>query len=193
MKGKKLLSILVSAVLLCACIAGVLVMGSSASTESATYVVGTGEGQYENIRDALRAAADVAKNEGWAADAKLVIEFTGTDTSALLDAKDKLSGESTLLMFGQPTIFRSNGTKLPITIKGTAADCYSNEISFIAGASTASPKQYAFANDYVFEDLYFAAARNNDGDNSVYLFAGSGNVEFQNVQLVGKNMAWADT
>ncbi len=183
MRTAKLWSVLLAAVLLCACMAGLLFTGASAS-DAVTYTVGQ---DYADISAALDAAADYAKNEGWGSGASLVIEFTGTDNSAVLTEAGE--GKSTNLLFGQPTIFREDGTRLPITIKGTASSIESNVIAWNHGATEENAKSYAAANDYTFENLLLplAGVRSNY---YAYLYAGSGSLTFTDVLFKSASASW---
>ena len=119
MRNAKLWSALLVAVLLCACVLGVLFTGAAASdtripTATTTYVVGT-DG------DTIRACLDKAAAENWAANTVLEIQFSGEDSSifAKPDADNGISGYT---MFETATIFREDNTQLPIVIRGMDED-----------------------------------------------------------------------
>ncbi|MBR2634008.1 MAG: hypothetical protein IKD31_00325, partial [Clostridia bacterium] len=77
MQSKKLLSVVVALVLLCTCVAGMLVFSANAAETKWTVVDGaTGaDNKYGTLQAALDAAAE--KND-WAEDAELVIEIQST-------------------------------------------------------------------------------------------------------------------
>ena len=80
MRNAKLWSTLCAAVLLAACVLGVLFTGASASDTripeaTATYVVGT-DGK------TIRACLDKAAGQTWGKNDVLKIQFSGTDSSA---------------------------------------------------------------------------------------------------------------
>lgn len=188
MRNQKLWSVLCAAVLLCACAAGVLFTGALANdsgTPAATVVYK--EGLYgSTIRECLKYAA----GESWAATDVLEIQFSGTDASAVLTAADE--GESTNLLFGQPTIFRADGTRLPIIIKGTASSQEENVISWAHGATSSATKSYAAANDYTFENLLFSLA-GSANNRYAYLYAGSGKLTFNEVIFKTDSAKWGAT
>ncbi|MBR2634126.1 MAG: hypothetical protein IKD31_04125, partial [Clostridia bacterium] len=101
MQNKKVLSICLVLALLVSCVAGVMIFGASAATETKWTVDGT---QYAN----LQAAIDDAATKTWAAGDELVIEITATADQAVKAADG--------LLFGAKTIFRADNTRLPITI-----------------------------------------------------------------------------
>ena len=138
MRNAKLWSVLCAAVLLCACVVGVLFTGTSAETVAVPYAVNGAA--YASVKEAL----NDAETREWAANEVMVITLSIADSSA--DVTEPQDGESANLLFGQTTIFRKDGSKLPITIKGSGEE-----------ASVAAPaKTVACANDYAFEDLTYA-------------------------------------
>lgn len=160
MKNKKLWLVLLASLILCGCVSGILFTGASAEETVVLYAVGdlqvSGATQVESIQDAL---ADLEKNNRkWSADTTAEIRICGSDHSG---------GAQNGVIFGQVTIWREDGTKLPITIRGV---------------DTAEPKDayiyldakggwYACANDYTFVNLTLPVA-----DQETFFFAGSGNV-----------------
>ena len=80
MRNAKLWSVLLAAVLLCACVIGVLFTGASASDSRIPEATVVYEGSLygESIRENLEFAAE----QTWKADDVLEIQFSGTDTSA---------------------------------------------------------------------------------------------------------------
>ncbi|MBR7164940.1 MAG: hypothetical protein IKD18_01545, partial [Clostridia bacterium] len=108
MRNAKLWSVLLAAVLLCACVVGV--MFTSASADGAEiYGVNYTEGidaakQFTSIEEVFAHVEAIVAAGNWPAGKSLEIRFTGT-----LTAK---KGTSELL-FGQKTIFTATDTKLP--------------------------------------------------------------------------------
>ena len=171
MRNAKLWSVLVAAVLLCACAFGMLFTGAGASdtripASTTTYEVGS---HGNSIGECL----NYASRDTWEKDDVLEITFSGTDESAKVEA-DAANGRSSYLLFGQTTIFREDGSKLPIVIKGTSAD---------AADKITTPKgSYSCANDYYFTNLTVVGGSKS---NVVYIYAGSGNIVFENTKHTG--------
>ncbi len=201
MKNKKnLLSVLLAAVLLCACVAGMLVTGVSAEepTHKVLEVDGvgaSGSGKYKTVTAALRSVS----SSSWAPGSTLTIEISVVATSG--EGLTKIASASSMFnVFGVQTLFVSDGTKLPITIRSEYVAEGENEsrssLRFLNwGYSTYS---YFFSNDYTFEniDLYFSknvqTKWNTDGSRQItarsdYLYAGSGEVTFKNVRFCRSN------
>ncbi len=166
MKGVKLWSVLFAFVLLCVCIVGVLIMGTSATDGVKEWKVdGT---DYTSIYEALTAA----QGETWAEDESLVITV---DPSKLASESISHSASGTAyaggIAFGQKTIFRADGTRLPITIQGS-----SDRTEFTLNITTDT--KVACANSYTFKNLTFPIG---DASNNTHIYAGSGQVKFENV------------
>lgn len=180
-KKAKLISVLISAALLVACISGILVLGAGAeeitvpsSFADATVYDYTQE-QGSHIAEALQRASQ----ETWAADSKLVIKFYYKDVTSLASGEDGKEN----LAFGCPTIFREDGTKLPILIMSTREDMLS-EIQFWGpNGEENRNKAVAFANDYTFYNLTILVGSYSGRA----LYAGSGNVVFEKVSFGTKS------
>ena len=166
MKNAKLFSVLSVLILLVACTAGVLIFGTSAADETVQWTVdGT---TYASVKAALTAA----EKETWAATQSLVItvdpaKFASESISHDADGNAYPGG----IAFGQKTIFRADGTRLPITIQGSS-DRTAFTLNITAGTKVAC------ANSYTFKDLTFPIG---DSSTSTYFFAGSGIVRLENV------------
>jgi len=167
MRNAKLWSVLLAAVLLCACVVGMLFTGASASDSripvaTETYVVGT-DG------DTIRACLEKAAEETWSATDVLEIQFTGSDSSAY-SKPDPENGVSGYTLFEVTTIFREDDTKLPIVIRGMDDD---------RGAKIMTAENsYCATNDYFFTNLTV-----NGGDGvKVKFYAGCGKLVFENTQ-----------
>ena len=162
MQSKKLLSVVVALVLLCTCVAGMLIFSANAAEIKWTVVDGaTGaDNKYGTLQAALDAAAE--KND-WAEDAELVIEIQST-TAQIVD-------EEADILFGIPTIFRANLTRLPITIQGETGNEEMNAGN-LTGAVNCSIS-------YTFKNLKSDIGRK--GLRSFY--AGSGEVVFEDVDF----------
>ena len=166
MRNAKLWSVLCAAVLLCACVVGVLFTGASASETripeaTTTYVVGT-DG------DTIRACIEKAATQTWGKDDVLKIQFSGTDSSAY-SAPDAANGVSGYTLFEVTTVFRADNTKLPIIIEGTDADN--------AATLTFGQNDYAATNDYYFTSLTIGGGKEKK---PVRIFAGCGELVFEN-------------
>ncbi len=166
MKKAKLFAVLSVLVLLCACVAGVLMTGTSAADEAVQWTVdGT---TYSSIKAALTAA----EKETWAATQSLVITVDPTKQASESISHDA-NGTAYAggIAFGQKTIFRADGTRLPITIKGSS-DRTAFTLNITAGTKVAC------ANSYTFENLTFPIGDTSD---TTIFFAGSGIVRLENV------------
>ena len=167
MKKAKLLSVIFALVLLCACVAGVCMTGTTAATNVRQMRVdGT---TYNSVKAVLNEAA----SKSWAANDVLVITVDPT-----VHASESISHDETGvayaggIAFGHKTIFRADGTRLPITIQGSSADRTAFTLNIKEGS------KIACANSFTFKDLFFPI-----GDSSVetYFYAGSGIVRLENV------------
>ena len=176
MRNAKLWSLLLCAVLLCACVAGILLTGASAADVAVTYTVNTANTEndedalsFKSIADALAFAAE----QDWKTNEKLVINFTGTEAGNVASSQ---------LMFGQKTIWRRvdadnattvYGNKLPIEIVGKSG----------SDADTVSvTAKVACANDYTFKDITL-----NNWTSKVAIYAGSGNVTLNSLKSTGSS------
>ncbi len=177
MRNAKLWSVLLVAVLLCACIAGVLFTGASASESripaaTTTYVVGT-DG------DTIRACLEKAAGETWVADTVLEIQFTGEDSS-IYSAPDAANGISGYTMFETATIFREDDTQLPIVIRGMDED---------RAATIKTPSNsYNATNDYFFTNLTMNGGASASA--TVSFYAGSGELVFENTKHNNYSYTW---
>ena len=168
MRNAKLWSTLCAAVLLAACVLGVLFTGASASDTripeaTATYVVGT-DGK------TIRACLDKAAGQTWGKNDVLKIQFSGTDSSAYA-SPDPDNGISGYTLFEAVTVFREDDTKLPIIIEGTDADR--------AATLTFKQNDYAATNDYYFTNLTIGGGV--EGKN-IKIYAGVGELVFENTK-----------
>ena len=168
MRNAKLWSVLLAAVLLCACVVGMLGTGASASDSripvaTDTYVVGT-DG------DTIRACLEKAAEETWGATDVLEIQFSGEDSSMYASPNPE-NGISGYTLFEVATIFREDNTKLPIVIRGMDED----KAALLKGGSNG----YNGTNDYYFTNLTINGGKSGA---SVSFYAGSGKMVFENTQ-----------
>lgn len=173
MQNKKFLSILLSLVLVCTCVAGMLILNVSGADEAGSVPVFkeyTVE-QDGKISETLKLIATDVKGN-----------FTNDDSAVANAAKIILESGSYAaeiseegLLFGAKTIFL-NGERLPITI--TKAGGAEASITF---SEVTAETNVACANSYTFEDIGFYAA---DAPHKVNFYAGSGEVTLKNVRLV---------
>ncbi len=159
MRKAKLWSVLLVAVLLCACVLGTLLLGADAANQTVLNVTGTaGTDSFATVEAALAEAERMAgAGELTTAGVKIVVSENQTAT---VDANG--------ILFGQKTIWlnKEEGKKLPITITGTSSTV---SIGMPAG-------NVACTNDYTFVEMKVAV-----GDQETYFYAGSGNVVFEKV------------
>ena len=162
----KLLTTLLALVLLCACVAGVLML--SAQAAGTDYVwsvdgVGTAEDSYLDINKAIAAAYS---KKDWEAGDTLTIQITASNTAAA-DATGRL-------LFGKYSIFRADNTLLPITIDGGA-----NRYGFgLNGTGYKDGHGISCTNDYTFTNMDL-----NWGSVETNFRAGCGQVTFDNVSF----------
>lgn len=120
-----------------------------------------------------------AANGGFEAGSVLVIKFKGTKEFNF--ATNGGLKRSEYLAFTAPTLFRADGTKLPIVIEGVEADAASTlKLDNFKIDSKTTANLYTalgLANDYYFSNLKIQKTLTS----SMTLFAGSGNVVFHNV------------
>ncbi len=167
MKKIKVLSLLLSVLLLASCVLGVLILGAGAKEATVIYTACdyTEEGK-EHFIDITTALANAAKESGqWKKDDALEIRFSGTQSGA---------GAQDGLLFAQKTIWREDGTKLPITIRGIDTKKSRDALIDLDHAGG----WYACANDYTFVNLTMPI-----GTWGVTFYAGSGNVKFEECHL----------
>ncbi|MBR5295324.1 MAG: hypothetical protein IKU24_01890, partial [Clostridia bacterium] len=167
MKKTKILSLALSVLLLASCILGALVVGAGAKEATVIYTACdyTEEGK-EHFGDITSALANAATKSGeWKKDDVLEIRFSGTQSGA---------GAQDGLLFAQTTIWREDGTKLPITIRGINTKTTRDALIDLDHAGG----WYACANDYTFVNLTMPI-----GTWGVTLYAGSGNVKFEECYL----------
>ena len=161
MRNKKFLSALLVAILLCSCIAGVLMVRANAA--GATWYVTDTADTANNKYGTVQAALDAAKGKTWAAGDTLTIEIQ-TKTAQKMD-------ETGDILFGIPTIFRADHSRLPITIQGKSGVAASLNVGNLSGSVNCS-------NSYTFKNLKSDLAIKN-----LKFYAGSGEVVFDNVDF----------
>jgi len=161
--NKKLLSVLLAAVLLVGCIVGMLIVGANAAGET-TWTVGA-SGDYTTLDDALAAIEGTTWSEG----DSLKIQLEAGAYTATTAANEPL-------FLGLPTIWTdaAKTKKLPITIEGagSATTSIAIHVPTDTGDSYHNNK-LAFANDFTFDKVTFQPS------SAVTLSAGSGNTVFK--------------
>lgn len=165
----KLWSTLLVLVLLCACVAGVLMFSAQAEgTDVQFYVDESSDGSdgtnFKSLDSAMAAA--YAKKD-WGANDTLTITLK-TDSSAA----------GTNQIFNVLPIFCDTGKLLPITIDGTSAK-YEMELSGAVGTSS-SWKNAGCTNNYTFKNLTLPW-----GNNYVRFLAGIGQITFDGCTITG--------
>ncbi len=116
-------------------------------------------------------AGTYARSGGFEAGSVLVIKFSGNQE--LNFSTNGGLKRSEYLAFTAPTLFRADGTKLPIVIEGVENNDVVPTLVLGDGAYTA----LGFANDYYFSNLTISKASTA----SHIFYAGSGKVVFHNV------------
>ena len=172
MKQKKTKFCLATLVLI-ACLVGVFMMTSAhAKTSEATkiFTVGNLSVSDAEVFDSIGAAFDAAASRTWASDDVLEIRFKGEISP----------GPQNGLMFNQTTIWRQDGTKLPIIIRGVDTAKARDAYIYVDAAGG----WYACANDYTFVNLTLPISSHN-----TEFFAGSGNITFENVSFTNSSTA----
>ncbi len=176
MKNKKsLLSVLLAAVLLCACVAGMLIFGADANQNEVVYTIrptsGADDGSVTDTETGNRVFKTIKGATAFAA----VQEWTSENTLKIeLDASKVTTTKDSNLIFenaASSMIVRSDGSLLPITVTKSATQT-SSELLIDAGGIL------IFANHYTFQDL--ALTFNAEVD--LYIVQ---HVEFKNVTLTG--------
>jgi len=166
MKIKKILSLILAVALVWTCAPSYLPAAEAVAETTPTVIYTVGDLGVEEavIVDTIDAAfAKISeKNKQWAADAAVEIRFKG----------EIRGGAENSLLFGQTTVWRNNGTKLPITLLGV-----DTKIKYDASiVLDAIGGWYACANDYTFKNLSLTI-----GDRDTKFYAGSGNIVFEDV------------
>ena len=166
MRGKKLWSILALSLVLALCIVGILFTGTMAAEGQIEYKV---DGKkYDSIKAALTAAEKSEWEEGTSLLISVDPSFLASE-SISHDANGAAYAGG--IAFGQKTIFRADGTRLPITIKG--ADDRS-----LFTLNIGSGTKVACANSFTFQNLTFPFG---DATTATQFYAGSGMVRLENV------------
>ena len=171
---KKLLSVFLAALIGLSCVtAGVVLSGkatavSAVPTPTVIYTVGdyTEEGaqHFSSISGALQKADE--KNHLWESDDVVEIRFRGDAMGA---------GAQNGVLFRQSTIWREDGTKLPITIRGIDRNEPRDSNIYLDSAGG----WYACANDYTFVNMTLPIA-----NQETFFYAGSGNIRFEECNLL---------
>ncbi|MBO7157651.1 MAG: hypothetical protein J6W31_03520, partial [Clostridia bacterium] len=172
MKRKSLLALLLVAALTVACVIGLMLGATAEGANKIVFAVGDltveelgveGATYTTDIMGAL-SALDAASREH------------PSDTVAEIHIKGDLTGgDQGNLLFAQKTIWREDGTKLPISIIGHDTAEPRDAYIYLDGIGG----WYTCANDYTFENLTLPV-----GDQETYFYAGSGNVRLDNVKLL---------
>ena len=182
MKRTKLWSVLLAVLILCVCALGILYTGAGAEgANKLVYAAGDltaeelGVDGATYFTDIMGALSDLEKNSRQhPSDAVAEIHFKGSLTG----------GDQGNLLFAQTTIWREDGTKLPISIIGHDTTNPQDAYIYLDGIGG----WYTCANDYTFVNLTLPV-----GDQETYFYAGSGNVRLDNVTLVSNSGATIKT
>lgn len=172
MKNTKLWSVLLACTVLFACVLGVLFTGAGA--EGANKIVfAVGDLTVEEL--GVEGATYAADIMGALSALDENSRQHASDTVAEIHIKGNLTGgDQGNLLFAQKTIWRADGTKLPISIIGHDTASPRDAYIYLDGIGG----WYTCANDYSFENLTLPV-----GDQVTYFYAGSGNIRLDNVNL----------
>ncbi len=173
-RKKKIFSLCFLAVLLCLCTVGLLVTSASGATGRNVTVTVVGGGvdwkdneEYGSVESAILSL----KNEVWGPEDTLTI---------VVESDIPVTSENGVI-FSQKTIRRTDGSKLPITIKG-----WDKATDPGARPAIQLSTSVACANDYTFDNINFSFATS-----SVKLYAGNANVVIKNMQVANSNGVFA--
>ncbi len=176
MTKRKLISLVLAIMMLVTCVTGALFIGAKAQVQTPTeiYTVADyeeeGKLHFSNFVAAMQKAAKVS----WGKDDVLEIRFQGDLVSAGPQGIDSTTTGKQGLLFSATTIWREDGTKLPITIRGIDKN-YERDSSIYLDAAGG---WYACANDYTFVNMTVPLAAQN-----TQFYAGSGNIKFVDCDL----------
>ncbi len=176
MTKHKLLSLVLAVMMLTTCVAGALFIGAKAQVQTPTVIYTVAEYEeegYEHFSDFV-AAMQKAAEETWGKDDVLEILFQGDNVSAGPQGDNANTKGTQGLLFSAPTIWREDGTKLPITIRGVDKETPRDSSIYL----DAIGGWYACANDYTFVNMTVPLARQE-----TQFYAGSGNIAFVNCDL----------
>lgn len=162
----KLWSTLLVLVLLCACVAGVLMLSAQAEGNSVQYFVdGESDGSDGlNFKTVQKAMAAAQKKTDW-----------GENDTLTITLKADTTASGTNQLFDVLPIFCDTGKLLSVTIDGTSAK-YALDLS----ATGTSWKNIGCTNNYTFKNLTLPW-----GDNYVRFLAGIGQVTFDGCTFSG--------
>ena len=215
---RKLLSLLLAVLMVVSCVPAAMFIGASAEetetpeaktvsytdprdvegAEITTYYAGTFEDTsllpegVQTTGSTLSAALTAyAYKTAWPKDSVLVVKFDGTE-QALQSGNNTSLGRCKSLFLGVHTIFRQDGTRLPIVIEGLGEN---PEIVFTTPYTT----YYYNANDFYctnFTMKTVSSTASKPDDRTVSLYAGSGNIIFDNVEIASDSTSkfkfWGD-
>ncbi len=176
MKKSKMISLLLAVMMLITCVTGALFIGAEAQVQTPTVIYTVAEYEEEgreHFADFV-AAMQKAATVTWGKDDVLEIRFQGDLVSAGPQGDDANTKGLQGLLFSATTIWREDGTKLPITIRGIDKK-YSRDSSIYLDAVGG---WYACANDYTFVNMTVPLAAQN-----TQFYAGSGNITFVDCDL----------
>ncbi|MBQ8359568.1 MAG: bacterial Ig-like domain-containing protein [Oscillospiraceae bacterium] len=174
MNMKKIISLVLAVALLLPCVPQVLPVAEAVEIATPTVIYTVGDLGVEGAVIAtsfdVALAQIAAKNKEWEPGSVVEIQF----------ADSVRGGAENGLLFGQTTIWRNDGTKLPITLRGADPDSqYAAEIKLDAVGGW-----YACANDYTFTNLTITI-----GNQETDFYAGCGNITFENVNFKSSGRA----
>jgi hypothetical protein len=168
MKIKRILSFILAAALVLSCAPSYLPVAEAATETTPTVIYTAGDLGVENavVVESFDAALAVveAKNKQWKSNDIVEIRFRG----------DVSGGSQDGLLFGLTTIWREDGTKLPIILRGVDTKMQGDAYIYLDGAGG----WYACANDYSFINLTLPI-----GAQATDFYAGSGNITFESVNF----------
>ncbi len=183
MRKAKLWSVLLAAVLLCACIVGVLFVGAQAEENTINYVVDStyttdvSANQFKTFKEAIAQAATLKGENALPANSHLVITLNNDEVFDSANASGyNYGGGNTRNFFGLNTLWMGSGdslAKLPITIQG-------KDETIKLTWNAAGWQAQTCANDYTFKDLDLDWSTRGI---KASFYAGSSQIRFDNCDL----------
>ncbi len=169
-------------------------VNSTVTTQEAVQAYATANGVEYNVENELGygntfwgplGSSSAIRDKEYEPGSVLVLFLSGT-ARGVTDGNNTLHKKSLDVVFGATTLFRTDGTKLPIVVEGID-DNRAATIEFNTTDKSYTVSRIAFANDYYFTNLTLQST------NTTYarrFFAGSGNVIFDNVTFNFAGNAW---
>ena len=171
MKRKSLISLLLVAAMTVSCVVGLMLHATAEGANKIVFAVGDLTVEELGVEGATYTTDIMGALSALDANSRK----HSSDTTAEIHFKGSLTGgDQGNLLFAQKTIWRADGTKLPISIIGHDTAEPRDAYIYLDGIGG----WYTCANDYSFKNLTLPV-----GDQVTYFYAGSGNIRLDNVNL----------